>query len=142
MGTLLTILITLLVIAAIITILLVLLQDDQSSGLGLFGSSGQSPFRSGDNFLSRLTKIFGGSFLLLCLAVAFVISRFSVNYDALQQAQQEYQQQDQSEEESWFLQDPEQEGEKQDNTENTALDERLDESPGTPSVNDSNNSGE
>ena len=106
MGTLLTILITLLVIAAIITILLVLLQDDQGSGLGLFGSSGQSPFSAGDSFLSKLTKIFGSSFLLLCLAVAFVISRFSVNYDALQEAQQEYRQQDQSEEESWFLQDP------------------------------------
>ncbi|MEM9423395.1 MAG: preprotein translocase subunit SecG [Spirochaetota bacterium] len=107
MTTLLTILIVLLVIAAIITILLVLLQDDQGSGMGLFGSSGQSPFSAGDSFLGRLTKIFGTSFLLLCLAVAFVISRFGVNYDALREAQIEFQNQNKTKEESWFLQDPE-----------------------------------
>ena len=128
MGTLLTILITLLVIAAIITILLVLLQDDQGSGLGLFGSSGQRPFSTGDSFLSKLTKIFGSSFLLLCLAVAFVISRFSVNYDALQQAQQEYQQQDQSQEESWFLQDPEQDLEPGQDNVGSVPNESLDDS--------------
>ncbi len=106
MGTLLTTLITLLVISAIITILLILLQDDQGSGMGLFGSSGQSPFSSGDSFLGKLTRILGISFLVLCLAVAFVISRFGVNYDALQEAQSEYQNQGQLEEESWFLQTP------------------------------------
>ncbi len=106
--TIFTILIILLVISATITILLVLIQDDQGSGMGLFGSSGQSPFSTGDSFLGRLTRIFGISFVVLCLAVAFVISRFGVNYEALQEAQLEYQQQDQSTEETWFLQNPDQ----------------------------------
>ncbi len=107
MGTLLTILITLLVIAAIISILLILLQDEQGSGMGLFGSNGQSSFSTGDSFLDKLTRIFGISFLVLCLAVAFVISRFGVNYEALQDAQNEFNQQNQSKEESWFLKEPE-----------------------------------
>ncbi|WGK68423.1 preprotein translocase subunit SecG [Candidatus Haliotispira prima] len=105
-----TILITLLVISAIITVLLILLQDDQGSGMGLFGSSGQSPFSTGDSFLARLTKIFGTGFLVLCLVVAFVISRFGVNYEALQEAQGEYQNRDESAEESWFLRNPDRDG--------------------------------
>ena len=107
MGILLTILMTLLVIAAIISILLILLQDDQGSGMGLFGSSGQNPFSAGDSLLGRLTRIFGISFLVLCLAVAFIISRFGVNYQALQEAQIDFQNQGNSKEESWFLQNPE-----------------------------------
>lgn len=81
-----TILIILLVISALTSILLILLQDDQGSGMGLFGSSGQSPFTTGDSLLSRLTRIFTISFAVLCLAVAFTITRFGVNQDALEQA--------------------------------------------------------
>lgn len=111
------VLIVLLVITTLCTVFLILIQDDQGGGLGLLGSSGQNPFSTGDSFLNRLTKIFVCIFAGLCLSVAFLISRFGANYDALLEAQSRLEQ-NEDRRSDWFLDYPvEEAGSLEDNQE-------------------------
>ena len=69
-----------LVIVSILVVFLILVQDDQGEGFGLFGSSGQNPFSTGDNLLSRITAILGIIFFITAFLMALLISRNSVSH--------------------------------------------------------------
>jgi len=75
MGVIGAVLIVLFVVVSILLAALVLIQDEQGDSMGgIFGGSSTSAFgATSSSVLGRITRIFGGSFIILSLLVAFFL---------------------------------------------------------------------
>ncbi|MDA3850771.1 MAG: preprotein translocase subunit SecG [Spirochaetaceae bacterium] len=100
MGVIATILIVLFVIVSLLLVILVLIQDEQGDSIGgIFGGSSTSTFgASSSSVLGKITRVFGASFIVLSLLVAFFLK--SPSNDGVMGAARQLEQQD-----DWWKQD-------------------------------------
>lgn len=84
-----TILLVLYVFVALVLVVLVLVQDEQGDTLGgIFGGGGNAVFSAtSTNLIAKVTRLFGISFLLLSIGVAFVFTSKSTDTLSETQAQ-------------------------------------------------------